>query len=348
MNMKKTIAMLAAVVLAGSMMAGCGGTSDSSSESAAETTTTAAAAEESKAEETAEESAAEEESKAEESKAEETEESKAEEAADSALDITTEAPEGDIGELTRAYTDKVNSNVFTMEATLDIPLLGSKSDMKYIRNGDDFNIAANFLGMNMDIYCVGGEAVVILPDMNAYMEATKEDIASYQVDTYVLQDGAVFEGTEEKDGFTVEKYKYDQDGMEIDTQYFFDDKGELKKVIASNDFTGDITAEYTTMSFEPVEIKLPDTSKYEKYDPENPDPVMGVKAMCSMYGITEDMVKNSGYTYEQLAEMDDDKAQETLNKIAEDNGLQPGGAFGALFAGAGDEEGAAEGEEAAE
>jgi len=349
--MKKSIAMIAAIVMVGSVMSACGKSEDNNSDAGA-ATTTVAAAEESKAEE--------EESKTEESKAEETtkaaedapaEESKAdakdEKADESKSEDDKDAKEdkkdddkkdkkavsGEIGELTKAYNEKMEKNVFSMDVNVSMPMLGQDTEMKYSRNGDDLNMTANLLGMNMDIYKVGDKAVILLPDLEAYMEATPDDLESYNMDTYVLKDGAVFDGTEEKDGLTVENYTLDEEGSEYKYAYYYDDKGDLKKVIVNSDWTGEVTAEFSNLSFDAVEIKLPDTSKLEKYDQDNPSPEMGMKLMCSMFGITPEMVEKSGYTYEKLAELDEDKQMEAISKIAEENGLDMDGLLGSLMGG---------------
>ena len=346
--MKKSIAMIAAVVMAGSVLSACGKSGDNSSDAAA-TTTTAAVAEESKSESA-------EESKAEESKAEETtksaeealaEESKADtdakdDKADESKADTKDAKDekkaasGEIGELTKAYNEKIGTNVFSMDVKVDMPMLGQETDMKYSRNGDDFNMTANLLGMNMDVYKVGNKAVALLPDLDAYIEMSEDQLSSFSMDTYALEEGAIFDGTEEKDGFTVENYTLDEDGTETKYAYYYDDKGDLKKVVLSNDWTGEVTAEYNNLTFDAVDIKLPDTSGLEKYDPENPSPEMGMKMMCAMFGITPEMVEKSGYTYKKLAELEEDKQMEVLTKIAEDNGLDMGGLLGSLMGSADD------------
>ena len=319
--MKKTIAMIAALIMAGSVLTACGSSNNGGSDSAAATTTVAA--EESKAEESKSEESMADESKAEESKAEESkaDESKAEEA----------VPE--LGPLTAAYNENVSANNYSMKIKLSA--MAIESEMRFDRCGDDYYADLDIFGMHMQVYKVGDKAVTLLPDADAYLEGDG-GIDISQLDTYVVPADSTYVGSEEVDGFIVETYTtpFDMGDMEIDetdsesgasdvaeTKYYYDELSNLKKIVTTAPFVGESIVEFEDLSFMNTKIEMPDTSKLTVYDPENPDPVVAGKLVCAFYGVTEDMLKKAGESYESVGKMDDETVQETLGKIASDNGL---------------------------
>lgn len=244
------------------------------------------------------------------------------------------------GPLAKAYSDKIASGVFDIEATITNSFTGEMPFTMAV-NGSDFHVIMSVFGMNMNIYSVGGETYTVIPATEMYIKGEAVDLSEMNLDAYALDDNYSYIETVEEDGFVIEKYsvKSDisfsgEDGVEVSTDeeastgtadYYFDADGNLKKVISSSELSGDVTVEFTKLEFDNVTIELPDMEGWtEIADESDLGPVDEVKMRLGMMGITKQMVEDAGYTYEQLAELDDDALEEAIGKIAEDNGISLG------------------------
>ena len=317
--MKKFCALLISVIMAAAVMTSCGDADSSSkkdsSKAAADTTvTTAAPDEENKETET---------EKAEESKPEETKATEDVAPEESKPEEESSAPDenkGKVGPLAKAYSDKIANGVFSVKMKVTSSLTGSVDAELKANKGDTYT-HANIGGLETEIYKVGGKTVTVFPGLNAYKEGDAGE--ELNVSVYQLDEAAVFVGSGEEDGLKYESYKLDETGTsDFDTKYYFDADGNVKKIVTDTGIAGEITVEFDEISFDNVEIKLPDTSGMLSYEELAQDPAVALKATLQMFGITEDMVKKSGYTYEQLLKVDEGNLMSVIKKIADDNGVK--------------------------
>lgn len=318
-NMKKISAILLSLIMTCSMLASCGSNDDSSkSESKDAKESVSSAAEESKADESKadDESAADEESKAD-------EESTADE--ESKADVNTDG-----GELAKAYTDKLNSGTFEIDMTISSSLLGDDTPCSIAVKDGNYKVSLTMMGIAAEMYIVDGKAYTLMPDAQLYQTMDDIDINSLGVDTFALDDGAEYVETTEEDGYTVETYNIPvsidaESGVEVDnsssltteTKYYFDSNGDLKKITTSGDISGDTTVTIDSLKFDDVEdIVMPDISDWtEMTDDAELDEETQMKLSLSMLGVTEEALTEAGYTYAQLAEMDDEEIMAVLEEL---------------------------------
>ena len=331
--MKKICAFIVSVIVAAAALTACGNGDSSSSK--AESISSAASAEstaestadstpESKAEEPKESKPEPVESKADESKADESklEESKA------------EAPKGDKsgwGPLAKEYTEKLAGGVYTIDMTVKSDLTG-EMPMQVEVNGQNAHLKTKTMGIEMEVYLVDGKTYSLMPSMNAYTVTDNSSLADQNINTYALADNAQLTESGEEDGMKTETYKIPVNSsgntsLNLDTtvKYYFDADGNLKKILSSAPILGDTTVDINSVTFEDVNISLPDLSgmtKLEQNGQGQVDPKDAVKMTMSLLGISEDMVTKAGYTVEQLAGMETDKMAEVLADIAKKNGVE--------------------------
>ena len=330
--MKKIIAMLAALTMSAAMFTACGDidssgdTKSSADKSAAES---AEAADETESTAEAAESADETES---------TDDAVGEDDNKGGDDNEGNKSEGELGPLGKAYNDKVSAGNVQMEAKID--MMGDQPVIME-KNGDNIHMKMSLFGMNLDIYQVDGKCYNLIPASEMYIIIPEEQAAMYTENDYAdgIADGSVFVESYEEDGFTVEKYTVKEEmvvslaeGVSMDMEdtaqestvlYYFDSDGNLKKIVTQGMM--DTTVEFTKLAFEDVPVEMPDLSGWEEVTQDSITPVNQVKLTAGMMGITKEMIEAAGYTYEQIAEMDEDKQQEVIEKIAADNGITIGG-----------------------
>lgn len=295
--MKKILAMLAALTMSTLILAACGDTDSSGSESAASKGSDDAAPEE----------------------------------------VVYE----NLGPLGNAYNNKVAAGKLQMEAKIDMT---GDQPIVLEKNGDDIHMQMSFFGMNLNIYQVDGKAYQLIPAAEMYAVVPPDQISAYTDTDYAegLDDSYTFVESYEEDGFTVEKYtvkedlvisvaegvsyEMDETAQESTAYLYFDADGNLKKQKVEGAMSTEV--EFTKLEFEDVPVELPDISSWmEVTEDSELSPADEVRMNAGMMGITKDMIEAAGYTYESLAEMDEDAQSEALQKIAEDNGITIGFGF---------------------
>ena len=301
--MKKTIAVIASVLMCAAVFAGCGKKTEDSSAPATETTTT-----------TAEEVSSVEDTSSEDESARK--------------EIETN------GDYAKAYTEKIAGGVYSIDAVINMPMFG-ETPMTVKVNGNDLYANITTLGVNVEVYQVDGKTYNMMPQVQSYMITESKTLQELGVSTYELPAEAKFLGSYEENGLIVEKFELPTvtvsedisldvsiDGGSYEAEYYFDNSGNLKQIKTEVPLLGETVFEVKNISFDDVTIELPDLTDWtEMKEGEQLDKAATIKMGLSIYGVTEEMLTEAGYTYEQLAEMEEDEVTEIITKIAEDNGL---------------------------
>ena len=362
MKMKRLCALTLSVLASAAVLVSCGDSSSSEKDSSSQSTVSSQAAggEESKAEESsAEESKAEESaadvsaadesaadvSAADESAADESaadvsaadesaaDESAADESAadESAADESTldeskaDEPSGGEGVLAKAYTEKLASKQYSIEASVNSSLTGD-TEVKMDVNGDNMHLVTKIMGIETDTYTIGDKTYSLVPSMKAYTVGEKNKLSAANFDTYALTDKSKFVSTGEEDGLTVETYDVEMGsalGGNTQMKYYFDSDGTLKKIIVDAPLIGKTAIEFKSIKFEEVDVSLPDLSGMtEIKQGETLDNKSKITMTMSLLGITEDMLKKAGSSSEELAKLSDEEIVSFLTKVAKDNGLK--------------------------
>ncbi|MBR6874469.1 MAG: hypothetical protein IKN17_13270 [Ruminococcus sp.] len=329
--MKKICALILSVIISAAAFVGCGDAdSSSTAESKADTVSSQAAGADSSADSAAESAA----------------ESTAESTADSGpadvqseTDSDTDESKAPVevlegwGDLAKAYTEKLRGGSYAIDMTITSELSGEMPVVLRTSGGNSY-IKMTTSGVEIEAYIIDGKAYSLIPSMNAYSVTENGEGIMNSVSTYGLSDNALYTGSEEKDGYTVENYiipvfitgdvsaSVDPDNsLNTKVSYYFQGE-ELKKIVADSPLMGETTLTMNSLSFDVDPVELPDISGMTKIDQDTvKDPASSVKMTMALLGITEDMVTKSGYTIDQLAALDADKLAETLVRVAKDNGI---------------------------
>ena len=270
--MKKFLAFTLSLVMSASFLTACGDEDSSSKKSKDSSSTSSSAAADSSTADSAD------------SKADSDAGSDDSSTADASSDDASSdngASTGDVGPLTKAYTEKMAAGVFSMEMKANVMSMDTNITIK--QNGENMFMALDLFGEQMEIYKVDGKAIVLLPSEKKYGEVPEDQLAQYtsSVNTYALADNAKYVGTTEEDGMTVETFKVPLDielgegvtlesteegSNETETKYYYDADGNLKKIVTNAPMVGETTVEVVSLSFDNVTIELPDLSGYEKVE----------------------------------------------------------------------------------
>lgn len=310
--MKKISAIVLSLLMTCAVLASCGDNDSSSkkdSDSKKQDTSSAAAAD----------------SKDEESKADSS-------AAESKADVQ-------YGSLAKAYTDKLNAGEFKIDMTLSSDLTGEMPCVITSKGGNYF-IKMTAMGLKAEVYIVDGKGYTIMPDADVYQVMDDVDLGDLGVNTFGLNDSYQYVETKEEDGLTLEVYKavftddYDLSSenaddstdsskneytVETTVTYYFDSNGDLKKIVSNDDFSGETTATVNSAEWTAEDITLPDLSGLtEMTDDSELSDEASMKIMLSMFGVTEDMLKEAGYTYDDLLALEDDELMGVLADLGVD------------------------------
>ena len=333
---KKLIAMIAAVVMAAAMVS-CGGDDSSSKKDNSKASDSQAAEGSSDSSEAADSAAGE--SKAEGDKSDEskTDDSKSDESKSDDSKAQNNYPadyKADIGELTKNFSEDLQNKAYEMDFKIIAKNATASGSMA--TDTKNIKVKAYISGLNIDAYVIGGKVYMLVPDAKAYMVYEDGyDLNKVGVNDYSLDKRAVYFGTEEKDGMICEKYgvpasksagadfEFNAERDTTNTYCFDKDTKKPLKLLTSSPITGDAEIQFTKLEFNTPEIKMPDITGWtELKQGEQLDSATQLRLTMSTLGITEDMLKKSGYTFDQIAAMSTKESTEALAKVMRDNGLK--------------------------
>ena len=269
--MKKILAFALSVIMSASFMTACGDDDTSSSKASKNESSSTAAADSSEAVADSADSGSEDAS------------SENTSSEDASSNDGGESKE--IGELTKAFNDKIKSNVYSIELRSNMPDLGLGDEVPtetttiVKRNGDDFYAKVNFFGMDLEVTKIGSQVYTVVPSEKAYSVASDLPVDLAQIDSYSLNEKAVYQGTETEGEFTVETYNVPIDmelgegvtyegETETPTKYYYDKDGVLKKIVTDSSAIGKVTVEVVSLDFENISIEEPDTTGLTKVEPD--------------------------------------------------------------------------------
>lgn len=243
------------------------------------------------------------------------------------------------GGLAKAYSEKLKGGEFVFDMTLSTDMTG-EMPCKISSKGKNYHVTMTAMGVNMDIYTVDGKTYTLMPDAKLYQVAEGEDMedVGVDVDEFILSDDYKYVETKEEDGMTVEVFTApamdievesgvelevgdDDDSANNTVSYYFDADQNLKKIVTESSISGNSTVTVNSLAYECEDIVLPDLTGWtESKEGEELDEETQMKLSLSMLGVTEDMVTDAGYTYAQLAEMEDEELMSALEKMGVDLG----------------------------
>lgn len=335
---KKLIAMLAAVMIAATMVS-CGGDDSSSKKDNSKASDSQAAEGSSDNSDTSASEGGNDDSKSDESKTEDSkpDESKPDESKSDDSKAQNNYPadyKADIGELTKNFSEDLQNKAYEMDFKIIAKSATASGSMA--TDTKNIKVKAYISGLNIDAYVIGGKVYMLVPDAKAYMVYEDGyDLNKVGVNDYSLDKRAVYFGTEEKDGMICEKYgvpasksagadfEFNAERDSTNTYCFDKDTKKPLKLLISSPITGDAEIQFTKMEFNTPEIKMPDITGWtELKQGEQLDSVTQLRLTMSTLGITEDMLKKSGYTFDQIAAMSTKESTEALAKVMRDNGLK--------------------------
>lgn len=297
--MKKISAILLSLIMTCAVFTACGDSDSSSEKNESEKSVVSDSADDS------------------ENKNTDSEDTSSEKEGDSSKDDESkpEASAGE-GELAKAYTDKLNDE-FKIDMTVSSDLTG-ELPCEFASKDGNFYVKTSMMGINTEVYVVDSKAYMLLTDMKAYQIQEDVDLEEMGVNAFALDDSSKYVETKEEDGMTVEVYTVEQDSVEATVSYYFDEAQNIKKIVSESDLANS-TSVFNSIEYECDDIVLPDLTDWtEMKDGEELDPELQMKLSLSMFGVTEEMVAEAGYTYAQLAEMDDAQLEEALKKMGVD------------------------------
>ena len=335
-KMKRMTALLAALIITCTAFAACGGDDSSSKGDSSKPSASQAADESSLEDAPSDESNSEasennsdpsstDPSSADESKTEDS--SKADES-------STAEYKNEIGELTKAFSENLRTKPYTME--FEISANTTTVSGKMSRDGNKVKMKANLGGLDVDAYVIDGKVYMLLPSVKAYTVSDNgNDLKNIGVNDYSLDTRAEYRSTEEKDGYICETYavpaakntpadyKFDEKIDKIVTYCYDKSTKKPVKMIGKSPITGETTIKFTKVEFDIPEIVMPDITGWtEIKEGEKLDPSTQMKLTITSLGITDEMIKKSGYTFDQLVKMTTRESSEALLKIMKDNGLR--------------------------
>ncbi len=99
----------------------------------------------------------------------------------------------------------------------------------------------------------------------------------------------------------------------VTVSYYFDAVGDIKKIVSSDEFFGDTTVVFNTVETKSDKIELPDFKDwFEMTEDNQATEEVQIRVTLAMFGISEEQLAEKDYTYSDVVEMDDDEVEALL------------------------------------
>ena len=256
--------------------------------------------------------------------------------------------------LAEVYTANINRGEFTIDMTINAPMVGEMPCVVWAKDGNYYS-QANSMGLNAEVYIVDGTGYMIIPDAGIYYDMVEMgimDLEDMGVNTLALDASCEYVETREEDGMTVEVYNatYTDDyELEIDDSadtpqdsqtedseedytfvmtiaYYFDDNDRLVKAVTSDELTGETTVTINSLEWTCEDIVLPDLAGLtEMTEDTQLTEEQQLRLNLAALGVTEEMLTEAGYTYEDILALSDEEAMTVLADLGVDISALTGG-----------------------
>lgn len=218
---------------------------------------------------------------------------------------------------------QLSDNLDLGEYAIDMVISGDGYDSAMpckmtAKDGSGF-VSMTVSGVYTEFYTVDGVTYMLMPDIACY-EITGDE-GSFSGNAFVkVSDDDVLTDTYTEDGRITEVFSsLDSDGS-TETYTFVFDEEELTLIsLTAETADGTTLTEINSISLSGVDIELPDLSGWQNVsDTDSVDDVTYMKLTLYYMGITEEMVEEAGYTFDEIAAMDESELNDLLSEMGVD------------------------------
>jgi hypothetical protein len=154
---------------------------------------------------------------------------------------------------------------------------------------------------------------MLMPDINCYQ--ITEDEGEFGNALFVIGEGDTLQSESTSDGVVTEVYVSDgDDGKETYTFNFNEESGQLESFESETD-SGVTSIEINSINFTGTDIALPDLDGWQLISEDETDEIAQLKLALYYMGVTEEMITEAGYTYEDIAAMSSDERTQFLSDM---------------------------------
>lgn len=217
--------------------------------------------------------------------------------------------------LAEQLTDNLKTGNYAIDMVISGDEYGGDMPCKLVAKDGNTLTAMTYGGVYTEFYTIGNESYMLMPDICFY-QATDEKSGLLD-GLFVIGEGDTISGVETADGVTTEIYtSTDDSGVKDTYTYLFDEEtGELMSLEAVNGEES-VSVTVNSINFSGADIKLPDLTGWQDMaDVEKLDAKEQMKLTLYYMGVTEEQLEESGYTYDDLAEMSDEELNEAFAKL---------------------------------
>lgn len=223
----------------------------------------------------------------------------------------------------KTLTEKMMENMKAGEYSIDITVSGLESsgdtDCKITAHDGKTFTSLNYGGIYTEFYSIDDKTYLLMPDVNFYQ--ISDESKPFADGLFSIGEGDSLSSAKTENGETTEIYTSVDSTAEsgsTDEKFTFvydEETGELKS-ITSETSSGTTEVTVNSINWSGADINLPDLTGWEDMsDSENLDHKSQLKLSLYYMGITEEDLDKAGYTYDDLADMDDDKLAEALSDL---------------------------------
>lgn len=240
----------------------------------------------------------------------------------------------EVGEYAKTFSNRLLNDAYSVDVTVTTSA-GAASRSHLSIDGYRAYVKMQVSGLTMEIYFIDGKTYSLVPSIKSIIKPkTEPDFDSIRLDIYALDSRAELKSSEEKDGQIVEVYGVPaaahtpegyklNDKLDLTVTYYFDKQtGNATKLTVNSPLTGMKTVTFERLEFGSQRITLPDIKGWtEIREGEEIDGSGKLRMTMAALGITEEMLIDSGYTFDQIAAMSSDEMSEALAKVMKKNNI---------------------------
>lgn len=203
---------------------------------------------------------------------------------------------------------------------LSIRILGSidaAAAYRVVKSGSDGLVTMKRNKLYYEFYTINNETYMLLPDIECYKRS--EELGGFATSFLKLGKNDMLYDIEETDSEITEVYR-SSDASVKQTEYITFDKTtkDMTRWVTEEEGALAVVTEVDGIEWRTVPLEMPDLSSWSNISDGVGIPTStSIKVSFYTRGITPEMVRQAGYTYEELAALDSDKVEEISRQLLE-------------------------------
>jgi hypothetical protein len=218
--------------------------------------------------------------------------------------------------LAEELSDNLDSGMYSLDMTISGTDYTTEMPCKICEADGDGYVYMEISGIPTEFYTVDSQTYMLFSDIKCYQ--ITEDSGSFGNVLFKIGEGDTLTSTDTADGKTTEVYTSTSDSSDEKSTYPFVFDEETGTLESFKSVSGDTTTEISvsSVSWDNVKIEMPDLSDWADIsDTDSLDETTQNKFALYCMGVTEDIMQEKGYSYDDFDKLTDDDIQALIDDM---------------------------------